>query len=412
VNYAKLAEALARGELPEGAELIKRNPVRCVVRCGDAVLKVFLRGPRRAQREARVLAEALRRGIPVPEPLAAGPGWVATRYLQGRDAERVDLAAILPVVTNMHAQGMLHGDLHRGNIWITDGAPVLLDVQRARFLPVVPGLLRRRELGYLAFSLGEPLPAALSSVRFWRDRRAQVHWRSRTRRCVLESLEFTAFEGGFRRRSADPDALRRVLEHPERAQPLKELPRARIFRSGSWILKEHRSVRTARAAWIGARGLDARRIPAASALAWRGRWLVMEDAGPTLSDWIESSYAAAAAGETDTLADALGELLAALHRRGIYHADLKANNVAWSPGAPPRLLDYGRVRFGRSVSRRRRVKNLAQLNAALPDIVPAAFRTRAFTRYLDSAEFPGDPTTLRSDVITESLRRQHNWTGC
>ena len=55
--------------------------------------------------------------------------------------------------------------------------------------------------------LGEPLPEALESCRFWRDLRAQRHWRSRTRRCLVESTGFTAFEHGFRQRDSDPDAL-------------------------------------------------------------------------------------------------------------------------------------------------------------------------------------------------------------
>jgi hypothetical protein len=290
---------------------------------------------------------------------------------------------------------MLHGDLHLGNLIETGSGVVMTDLQGSRFLPWVPPPLRRRELGYLAYSLGEPLPAELAHVRFWRDRRARRHLRSRTRRCVLESGEFTRWRiggnSGFRRRETDPDAL---------------------FRADAWILKEHRSAREARRAWINGQGLEVRGIRTGRALAWVGRWVVMEDAGETVTDWVEGRFERAGAEEREELLDALADVLGDLHRRGIYHADLKANNFTWGRGAPPRLLDYGRVHFGRGVSLGRRVKNLAQLNAALPDVVPGTLRERGFRRYVARAGFHGNAEELRRRVIELSLRRDHRWRGC
>ena len=112
------------------------------------------------------------------------------------------------------------------------------------------------------------------------------------------------------------------------------------------------------------------------------------------------------------MAESLGTLLGTLHSRGIYHADLKANNVAWAPGDPPRLLDTDRVRFGIGVSRRHRVKNLAQLNAALPDIVPNPLRERALQNYTEVCQYSGDVSRLRGAAIEQSLRRGHRWGGC
>ena len=68
--------------------------------------------------------------------------------------------------------------------------------------------------------------------------------------------------------------------------------------------------------------------------------------------------------------------------------------------------------FGARVSRRRRVKNLAQLNAALPDLVPGALRDAAFARYLAESDCADETARLRRDVIAESLRRSHRWSGC
>ncbi len=412
-----LAEALRSGTPPPGTSVLKQNRVRVVARAGDTLLKLLFARTRTAAREANALARARALGVRVPEVLGSGPDWLATRFLAGaRPAVRADYPAILAAVEHAHARGFLHRDLHLGNLLVDGGNVVFIDLQKARFLPWLPGWLRRWELGYLAYSLGEPLPPELAHVRRWRDRRAHVHWDSRTRRCVQESGGFSAFgfggEAGFRRREADASALAAALDSLGAATPFKDGANGRLFRSGGWILKQHPSARAARRAWLGASGLEARGFATGRALAWAGRWLVMEDGGATLDAWVKRDFAHADAGQRAELAARLGSLLAALHRRGVYHADLKANNVLWSPGREPALLDYGRIRFGRRVSRRRRVKNLAQLNAALPDEVPPTLREAALARYLAESGYGDDAARLRRDVIAESLRRSHRWTGC
>ncbi len=411
-----LVSRLRENDPPEDVEILKRSPVRIVARTGDHLVKLWLRPSRTPRHEARALLRATSRELPVPELVGVGDDWIETRWREGRPAERSDLERILPVVERMHAGGVLHGDLHLGNILICDGEVRLLDLQRMRFLPGIPGVLRRRELGYLAYSLGEPLPAVLASVRFWRERRAHTHWRSRTKRALVESSAFTAFERagvrGFRRRESDEDSLRAALAVPDAGELLKGDGRTRLVRHEHWILKQHSSERRARSAWVAAQGLESRGIRTARALAWSGRWLVMEDAGPTLADWIDAEFVGTCSRVHDELAQTLGELLGALHRRGIYHADLKANNVVWSPGSPARLLDYGRVVFRKRLSPRKRIKNLAQLNAALPDVVPSATREAALLHYIRSSGFEGDTGELRRKVIELSLRRQHRWSGC
>jgi len=416
VTLTELAARLGRGEQPEAVELLKHNPVRVVARSGEAIVKVWLRPSRAPAREARALREAARRGVPVPELLDSGTDWVATHFIEARPAVREDTPKLLPVIERMHDAGMLHGDLHLGNLLMQGDQPLILDLQRARFLPGLPGVLRSRELGYFAYSLGDPLPPSLEGVRFWRGWRAHKHWRSRTRRCVLESSGFTSFsvgkQGGFRRREVEPGALKAALLELDGAETLKLGSGTSLYRSRGWIVKQYGAKRAARRAWINARGLEARGIETSPALAWAGPWLVMRDAGPTLIDWIEERFEAAPGAEQLEMAEALGTLLGTLHSHGIYHADLKANNVAWAPGAPPRLLDTDRVRFGIGISRRHRIKNLAQLNAALPDLVPNPLRERALQVYTDTCQFAGEFSQLRAAVIELSLRRAHRWSGC
>jgi tRNA A-37 threonylcarbamoyl transferase component Bud32 len=411
----EIAAALAGGRVPQGVEVLKESPVRHVVRAGELIVKHFRTGPSRAAREARALERASALGVPVPELVASGPGWLATRFVDARPAARGDLDAILSVVEPMHAAGMLHGDLHLGNILMRGTAPLLIDLQRSRFLPWLPGVLRRRELGFLAYSLGEPLPRRLRAASRWTRARAQRHWKSRTKRATRESSGFTAWEAlgerGFRRRDTDPQALARAIERTAETEPFKREP-DQLYRLNGWILKRHSSASEARRAWTAGHGLEMRGVATGRGLGWLGPWLLMEDAGETLIDWVERDFDSASAATRAELSAALGGLLAVLHRRGIYHADLKANNVCWAPGCEPKLLDYGRVHFGRRVARRRRIKNLAQLNAALPDSVPAALRDRALGYYAAECGFSGDLDRLRADVVAESLTRRHRWSGC
>lgn len=231
----------------------------------------------------------------------------------------------------------------------------------------------------------------------------------------MESGAFTAWQAegarGFRRRDADPEALTRALA-ARASPPLKAHEGTSLWRCDGIVLKQHASARAARAAWVAGNGLEARGIATGRPLAWAGAWLWMLDAGATLADWVDAHWADAGEAARAGCGADLADLLATLHRRGIYHADLKANNVAWRPGEPPRLLDYSRVRFARSVGRRRRAKNLAQLNAALPDAVDSAWRERALARYAAASELSGDGAALRARVIAESLRRRHRWSGC
>ncbi len=262
----RLAERLAREETPDGVELVKRSRVRVAARAGDVFLKVFFKPSGTIKREARALARARRLGLPVPELVGSGRRWIATRFLaNARPARREDLMLILPVVEALHDRGMLHRDLHLGNLLVVDGRVVVLDLQRAMFAPKLPRALRNRELGFLGYSLGEPLPDELAHVRKWVRRRAHEHWRSRTRRCLKESSSFAAFEAkgvtGFRRRDADEHALRRALDIGSDGEVIKLGRAGNLYRCDGFMLKQHPSRREARRSWVSGHGLEVRGVP-------------------------------------------------------------------------------------------------------------------------------------------------------
>ena len=170
-------------------------------------------------------AEALRRGVPTPEPLALlavpGPpglwrGWLATAELpgaaslesrRGSAGEPAAVRAAMRVVRSMHDAGIEHRDLNVGNLVVRpgpDGDDVfILDLDGARLhdgpldLPLRRRALRRLERStvkttgvggfeswYLAYAAGDAaLAARLASARWavrmaialhrlgWKDRR-------------------------------------------------------------------------------------------------------------------------------------------------------------------------------------------------------------------------------------------------
>jgi tRNA A-37 threonylcarbamoyl transferase component Bud32 len=171
----ELAAEFAKLTLPPGSawRVVKRNPVRTVyfgkVAGQDVYLKHFgVRSPGRSLADS-LRGSSLRRevsawrrlsslGVPTPEVLAAGrcgeSEWLATRAVV--DAERADLwhtrqlaagqagrrairqasAALAEMIARMHQGGVVHNDLHGGNILIrtTDAVPqpVLMDLHRVR----------------------------------------------------------------------------------------------------------------------------------------------------------------------------------------------------------------------------------------------------------------------------------------
>ena len=435
-----------------------------------------------ADREWRALRALRAAGLPVPAPLALGAladgdrllamEWVdgapLLDALRGPRAARRDLLRALGVlVARVHGAGWVHGDLHAGNVLVSQHGPVLLDWQRARRTQTRAA--RRRDLAFLEYSLAPATSrsdrlrvrqARLAAVPPLRDdarhelraagdaadRRAREHARSRTRRTLREGrLHTSAAVGearGMRLRELAPETLATLLaEHREAvaARDDRVLDRdARSSLSGvtadGWraIVKESgwrgpgRALADAlrgspgRRAWVAGHGLRARRIGAARPLAFLERrrygvpiasWVVLEDLRPA----VPAAFAVER-GEADAEAvlAALSRLLVDLHRARVDHGDLKATNVLLrrSAGALAlALVDLEGVRFPSRLAEARRIAALAELNASLPDDYPAGARRRAFERYAAALPFARGRAQALAEVVAASRARRHRWTG-
>jgi tRNA A-37 threonylcarbamoyl transferase component Bud32 len=477
---------------------LRDNPRRRLVRlsdrdAGELLVKQFRLGSGRhrwrerakgwlgrsqAEREERALRALHAAGVPVPEPLglgfrADGDALLALRFLPGADLEsllaapraerRRLLVRLGEAVRALHAAGWVHGDLHRGNVRVAGGAPVLLDVQRAR--RTRRAAARSADLGQLDYSLWErasladrvrlraaalgvarPFDAdarrALRAAGRAAEVRARAHARSRTRRALrpgraqaeasvgplrglrvreLGAPELAALLSGHAAAQAAGDA--RVLKSDARSR-LSQLAlggrrvvvKETRFRGAARALADALRGSAGRRAWRAGHGLRARGVGSAQPLAYLEErrfglplrsLVVLEDLRPA-PDALEASRA-----EPEAAALALAALALRLHRRGVDHGDLKCTNV-YLEGAPPfaaRLVDLEGVRFRRRLPEAARIEALAQLNASLPDRVPADVRRRAFARYCAALPFARPRGEVLAQVVERSLARRHRWSG-
>jgi len=434
-----------------------------------------------AEREWRALRRLRAAGVPAPEPVALGrtadgDRLLVLRHLPGRPLDaalracraerRPLLVATGALVARLHAAGLVHRDLHAGNVRVTDRGPVLTDVGRVGRSRQARA--RRRDLACLdhsleglasrgdrvrvacaALGLSRPLDAearrALRRAARASRRRARSRARSRVSRSLRPGRRFAhartgAWRGLRLRAFAEAELAAALAAHARRDRPggartVKESGRSVVTRArlpvrdvvvkevparGPWrAARDGLRGSPARRAWRAGHGLQARGLPAATPLAFlERRRLGLPAASLVVLEALPEAAAAHALARPpeETLA-ALTRALVALHRAAVSHRDLQADHVFLVPagrGLEARLVDLDDVRFPRRLPDRRRRRALAQLAASLPDAVPDALRARAFAAYARALPFRGGregrERALRR-VVRESLRRRHRWTA-
>jgi len=393
-------------------------------------------------REGRILRALHERGVPVPTPLAytdEGPDLlVMARVENGRSLPAPGHlpAALIERVGELlgraYAAGLRHRDLHPGNLLLSDGAPILLDLGGARLVRHSGGEVR--ELGRLQHGLAAPLSHAgrLRGLKAWLreaevptvrlhdlmrrvDREAREitrrYRRGRDRRATRTGRHYEVFDvpgggTGVRRRETPsfwPAALPEWLEvDPPEASPLKS--DGRVLRTrlpgldADVVLKRYeaaasgrlpRAVRAFRkAVWLEHRGIEAP-TPLLALEGPDGASLLVSrfvadavDLHTLLLDEGEGLTRA----ERATLADHLGRFLRHMHDAEISHRDLKAPNLLVT-GERPRLVvaDVDGV-ARRVVGWRRRARDLARLDASVD--APATDRARVLRAYWRSGPRP------------------------
>jgi len=453
---ASLVRAVLAGAHP--SETVKENAARIVRRIaapgGALYLKIFRdRGPLaavrrliadRAAREFDALDRLRKAGIPVAEPVACGVhegrSFVITREVAGarilkdlapslsRPARAAILRELGRLVRSVHEAGVRDDDLHLGNVLVTgtDEAPrlTLIDVHRAGF-----GIVERAErvqgLGFLLLAMRtlfsradqrrflraywgeEPARKLLLEIRSAFRSAFERHATSRAARCLRNGREFEKRDGFRLRRPLTTVEARRLLDAP----PIREIKK--VGRRRLWLASADRFVREdprAGRIWRNAHALAVRGVSTPRLWAWSGNRILGEwfpDAAPLNEHLAGRTWTPR---ERRNFREALAQFVRGMHRSGVHHGDLKANNILVRGDSEFLVIDLDRAAFFEEVPLERRVSDLAQLNAALGAPVTVGDRLAFYRAYAGSDREWAVKWKERVRGIMEATReRRHRW---
>ena len=183
----------------------------------------------------------------------------------------------------------------------------------------------------------------------------------------------------------------------------------------------------ARRAWFAAHGLMAAnfRTPKPIALFEEKRagilkksFVIMEDVSTCLpcNKYVSEKFSAccnkATTGEKRRFISCLALSFRQLHDSGIYHRDLKANNImirelqdTWDFF----YLDLDRVSFHKKITIKKKIKNLSQLNASIPNCITYADRLRFYRVYAGVKNLTKEDKKILRAIVRLSIQRKHVW---
>ena len=404
-------------------------------------------------RESYYISEAVGSGVPYLED--AGP-------FVNVDA----IIALARTARKIHDAGLFHKDFHGGN-FLWDGESLFLtDLHGGRIVGTVSLNQRLWMISHLFHSLrsrwgekdqwqfvttyfqGEPLSEqekeeCVQRIHRWMDRLKKRQWRSRTKRCLKESTEFTIDKerGGayYHRRDVPLEQLKRLVEEHRRV----------VGEESSDVLKDSASVTVTRVtdgtckvcvkhfhphrlgtrvkeyfrrskgfkAWISGNGVRVRGVPCVKPLALvearprpgqRENFFLMEamESGRELDRYLVKGFEDFR--RKRVFIKAFAQWLSHLHEKGIYHLDMKTCNIWVSEekeGWEFRLLDLEDVRLDETVDGKKLFMTFLQLNASIPGVIPRRDRLRFLRHYLSHRSIDVDRKRWLKWIEEETRRR-------
>jgi tRNA A-37 threonylcarbamoyl transferase component Bud32 len=466
--------------LPDGRRVFfKRDKTKGWM---EYVKYLFL--PSRGRKEFFIASRLENRELSIPKPL----GWMErvrrglvreSYYLSeaiGTGVSFIDdpaksktphsMIELAMTVRKFQDAGLLHQDLHGGNfLWYGDSL-FLTDLHRAKIVKPLSLNQRLWNLSHLFHSLrsmwGEGEQLQFLSQYFEgrfddsqkreilhqkihpvMDRLQKRQWRSRTKRCLKESTEFTVQnEKGiryFHRRDFPLDRLKRVMEEHQ------DLVRERSFSlikyspevnvsilndEGERIclkqfgyphfwgrMKERFRRSKGLKSWIAANGMRARGLPSLKPLALveRKNWLGLKESflfmDALANDQEMDRYILKGFEDLNKkrfFIKTFAHWLDGLHKMGLYHRDMKTCNILVSERGKTwdfHLLDFEDLLMEEKVSRKKLFRNFLQLNTSTPKVMTKADRFRFFREYLRLNPIVKDQKGFLQGLIKESRRR-------
>jgi len=483
-----------------GGEVIKESKWRwAALLCLPNGRKVFLKRdrtkgwtgylkylvlPSKGKKEFLIASQLERKSLNIPKPL----GWMErvrkglvreSYYLSEaigtgvsfieedvKSKEPHSMIELAMTVRKFQDAGLFHQDLHAGNFLWGGDSLFLTDLHRTQVVKRLSLNQRLWNLSHLFHSLrsmwgeGEQLQfldqyyegrfddsqnreILHQKIYPVMDRLQKRQWRSRTKRCLRESTEFTVqIEKGiryFHRRDFPLDRLKRVME--EHRARVRERPLSLIKYSPEVIvsilndggericlkqfcyphfwgrMKEHFRRSKGLKSWMAANGMRARGIPSLKPLALveRKNWFGLKESFlfmEALADDQEMDRYILKGFEDlnkkRLFIKTFARWLDGLHKRSLFHRDMKTCNILVSERGETwdfHLLDFEDLLMGEKVNRKKLFRNFLQLNTSTPKIMTKVDRFRFFREYLRLNPIVKDQRIFLWRLISESRRR-------
>jgi tRNA A-37 threonylcarbamoyl transferase component Bud32 len=440
----------------------------------------YLLLPSKGRKEWFIAYQVYKRNLPIPKPLGwlerGRRGFVKESYylseaiVSGNALNETPNPPVLEMaktVKKIHLAGLFHKDLHAGN-FLWDGHTVfLIDLHSAKILRTLSLNQRLWNLSLLFHSLrsvwvereqsvfmdtyfeGEldylqKKEEFLQRIHVQMGRLQKRQWRSRTKRCLKESTEFSIQKANrsryFHRRDFGLDKVKRIVEEhlrlfrenpsslaknaPEVSVSIMKDEGVRVcvkhFRNPSlWrTFKDHFRRPKGLKSWVGSHGLKVRGIPSLTPLAlveerrWWGlreSFFLMEtsETGQEMDRYILERLGDFQKKRLFT--KAFAQWLSQLHQKGVFHQDMKTCNILISEnggGWKFYLLDQEDIFLDERVGSRKLFKSFLQLNTSTPRTVTRTDRLRFLKEYLRGNPILNHPDDFIQKLIKESTRRR------
>ena len=439
--------------------------------------KVFLKGdrtkswwealkysflPSKGRKEWFMASKLYKKGLSVPKPLGwmerIHRNWVKESYYLSeavgsgisliellKSKAEVPIEPLAKAVKRFHDVGLFHKDFHAGNFVWSGESFFLTDFHRAKLLSSVSLnkrlwnlaqwfhslrscwgekdflLFVRKYFGERSLELKKE-KEILYTIRSMMLRLKRKQFKSRTKRCLRESTEFSVRkEGGlwyYHRRDFPLEIFKKMIaEHLEISRTQKSLlvkegPKAIIskFKEGGQevVVKELRTLSfwngvkelfshsKGRKAWVNGNGLMVRGMPTLkplglaeerSRLGLKKSFFIMEalEKGQELDRYLWSGFQDIF--RKRIFIKTFARWLASLHILNIYHRDMKACNILVSKNRDHwnfHLLDLEDIKLDREVTEKEIFKNFLQLNTSVPGTITKTDRLRFLREYFCS----------------------------
>jgi len=444
----------------------------------------YLFFPTKGQKEFFIASQLERKDVNLPKPLGwmkrVRRGLVRESYFLSEAIgagvsfieeveklkESLSMIELTKTVKKFQDAGLFHQDLHAGNFLWDGNSLFLTDYHRAKMVKLLSLNRRLWNLAHLFHSLrsmwgereqlqfldqyfGEiSNESRKREILFQRiyplmDRLQTRQWRSRTKRCLKESTEFTVQqEKGirtFRRRDFPMDRLKRAME--EHRSLIREKPSCLIKHSPEVIVsmlndegericlkqfcyphvwgrvKEQFRRSKGLKSWVAANGMRTRGIPTLKPLALveRKSWLGLEESTlfmEALANDLEMDrYVLKGFSDLNKkrlFIKTFAHWLGGLHRMSLYHKDMKTCNILVSERGEAwdfHLLDFEDIRMNEKVDGKKLFRNFLQLNTSTPKVMTKMDRYRFFREYLHLNPIVKDQKGFIRKLVDESRRK-------